>query len=264
MKTMNRRIALILAVVMIWACFGCAALADGEKFVTATTGKALKVKASTVYKLKVPKYSIVTITMSNKAGSRVSVGLYGTKDFDGPFVSGCNIYTEDKNAEVSRVLGKGVYYIKSKEEPDYDSKVTTPTATIKLTVTPVADDKNYSPSTAKLIKAYKKTRVAISPMTLYTRWYKIKLTKNKKLSIYGQDSDGRTIEDWDVYVLNSKLEQVKMVYNGSSVKPGLISQEKLPAGTYYIHPKNIGDYYDDETDLYMTAFDVSYMCFYWA
>jgi len=250
--------ALVLAVVMIGSLLECAALAESYRYVTAQSGKALAIDPTIVYKVNVKKDSIVTIEYyNNQAGNEVWARLYSKKVLeDDHCVIWGFTHVDLEKAQISRILKKGVYYLHADEEVKKPAK-------LRVTVTPIVDEKNYSPARAKLVKAKQVVKVGFTPATFFTRWYKLKLNKAKKLRLYCSKADGALDPSNFNHVLDSRLRWIQLYENENSKKPCFVSNEKLPAGTYYICVYQGWTEYDYDVDMWKPSYDTSCCSFYW-
>lgn len=110
---------------------------------------------------------------------------------------------------------------------------------VKFTWTPAykLDQGNYCTAKAKNLAAGTTVSVAQTPTIDYTRWYKIKLTKNQKVTIKTPYRNAGYVQlystSWQNYNFNSSD-----VYTKTTV-------DKLPSGTYYISVRACGSYVEN-------------------
>ena len=110
----------------------------------------------------------------------------------------------------------GTYYIKM-----YDGKEKAQVRITKKTVKSI-NKQNYCARKAINLSKKKKVQFAQSKKDNYTRWYKIKITKNQSFSIYGYDgwynlydsnfNEIRCREDYDTSVITTDGIQPKGTY----------------------------------------------------
>lgn len=123
--------------------------------------------------------------------------------------------------------GKGSTYFSM-----YDWKGTTKA---KFTVTPQnkINTDNYKKANAMSLSPNKWVKVAQTPNYEYTRWYKVVLNEMQEIVVNTNEGGGDFIR-----ILNSNSRSVPIA-RGSKL---VMTEDLLPAGTYYII---VGGYYDD-------------------
>ena len=155
------------------------------KQITPGTGIALTNYNSGTYyyKLSLKEDSFVKVHWNGNA----DFDYYGYVYKDSNFTKSLgSIYANTATGDRYIALKRGTYYVKM-----YDGFSKTPTVRVSFNVTTSAslDKGNYCASKAASLKASTKVTVAQTPNYNYTRWYKVKLTKNQKLTIYSSEGN---------------------------------------------------------------------------
>ncbi len=188
-----------------------------------------------VFKLTVPSDGYLKIEQKPKdtpwTTAKIYSNIYVYKKFpkNGSSPIGDQLYDTAFASEESRYVPvlKGTYYISSSDA-----------ATIRITHTKaqVRND-NYCRALAKTIKS--KQKVTIVDLEGYEtdRWYKINLTKDKKITItlktlgIHQTTQGDNLNRGDFRLYNSGKTIQKITPKGDYKT---FTTEKLPKGTYYL------------------------------
>ncbi len=195
------------------------------KAATITNGKGIKLLQSgkQFYKFTLEDDALLQVSWSNYSSNPTAVSIYydvNKLDILTPVIffgeSGKNFYT----------LRKGTYYV------DMYENATNPTTIVKFNWTLVStyDKANYSKLTAEPLKADTIEHVAQVGKYAYTRWYKIKVSKEKKLTIKTPYGNGGNSSYGGIYLLNSKSRIISLNYSEKEI----VTAGTVPAGTYYI------------------------------
>ena len=238
MKGICRILSLLLVMVMVFSLAPMPAQAarNTSEIININSGKSFKTKqyyydnssdnitdwhtVSTVYKLTIPQDSLVTITYQ------------GTSDYSWIYFytdQACKEYVEGVNGAkgtIHVVLGDGVYYIRFSKANDIATFIITPQSQI--------NNNNFSKSKAQSLKTNTWVEIINSPNHTYNRWYKIKLTKKQKVKITTSEDAG-----YNVTIYNAKNKRVSVADGAKTI----VTQKKLPKGTYYICVKCINRSY---------------------
>ncbi len=161
------------------------------------------------YKITVPAGSYVRVTFKSDDGwIEIYKTLAGQKEIMNVGSSSDSVKT------YNFVLPKGTYFLRGYEKYRF-----------KYQFIKYKNKANYKASKAVWLKAGKKTAVVQSRGHNYDRWYKIKLTKKKRVTVWGPE---------DVAIYDAKHQYVRVTkdYNADGNKHS--SYDKLKAGTYYI------------------------------
>lgn len=235
MKQFRRVLALLTAALLLAALFGGAALAATKPVPKASSGKivTLKLKQSVtmpknenkapVYKLKINKDSIVTMTWSGNAKKSAYLQFY----LDSKCKKNAGYFSFKNKAKGSQkyVFAKGTYYIKM---ADYTRKTV-----VKFTAKTIKYTANYTPSKAIALAAGKKLTVGMAPLKDFPLWYKITLTQPQPIAITKS-------EQGSIWLYDSNLETVSMTYSDSY----RASENTLDPGTYYLRVSHDDPYYN--------------------
>lgn len=239
MRMIRRTAALLMTMILLLSLFGGSALADGYSFKKLTTGKWLAARYSnadqtTVYTISLSKATMLTFSMKNNTDKEeVSFTITKSKPGTSPVVYFVSKKLNDKSSSFRCALPKGTFYLRVK------SDAAKPKAKFKVSTANVDNKGNYSPATAIALKAGTKVTVAQLPMDDYMRWYRIKVSTKRALTVRvaldeyaGKDKPGDYI--WSVRMFNRDL---KYNYNNRGDKDSVTGVWKtpvVPAGTYYL------------------------------
>lgn len=226
MKHLRRTLSLLVALLLIASALPAGGLAETvSKVVTLKTNAWITAgrhaNQMPAYQLTLTQDSVVTVSWRNADKKTLFAWAYDNKGCTGnrycvnttSLASGTNEYA----------LAKGSYYI---QFYDYNNN-----SQLRVTVKPVKKTgvTNYCAATATPLKAGKTVQVAQSANYSHARWFKIQLSKAKKISVTVTPTGA------GVTLYNAKLGALP--YTVSSGKTE--SREKLPKGTYYIKVSDI-------------------------
>ncbi len=226
MKIRKKSLAVILAVLTVLLSV-CAAFSVSAASIKA--GTYTKVTKETYYKISVSGEGY--ITLSGKS-SKSSSGGYSYASMDCELLNSkkekvsyysTDIYTYSGGnpTETKKIaVSKGTYYIHVRSVSASGGGANYILYTFKSIKQPT----NYCVAKATTLKRATKTTVYQSQQYNFDRWYKIKLTKNQKVSITYSSS----ASDFKLY--NAEGEQISLDYSNKTYK----SKIKLASGTYYI------------------------------
>ena len=161
------------------------------------------------YKITVPANNYLTMTFKN---SNSSINVYKSLKADEELLS---ISPDSGKKSVNVVLPKGIYYFGLR----YDSTA------FKYKFTKYVTKANYKGTKALWWGANKKIAIVQTPGHNFERWYKIKVTKNKRITIWGAD---------DIDLFNAKRQALRITEKTNSDGKTFTSYSKLKPGTYYI------------------------------
>ena len=109
----------------------------------------------------------------------------------------------------------GTYYIRNGS----DSAIK-----LKYKYVKVANTTNYCMKRASALAAGKTKTICVNNGREFDRWYKIKLTKSKTITLYTHRMH------YDLSIYNSEFEE----FSCSPLEDGKLKSPKLPKGTYYL------------------------------
>lgn len=221
MKHLRRTLSLLVVLLLIASTLTAGGLAE-------TVSKVITLKTDTwitatrharqmpAYKLTLAQDSVVTVSWRNANKKSLFAWTYTNKDCTGTNYCANNTSTVSGTNEYA--LAKGSYYV---QIYDYNDN-----SQMRFTVSPVKKTgvTNYCAATAASLKAGKTVLVAQSADYNHARWFKVKLSKAKKLRV----TTDPTVSNITIY--NSKLDTVPCANRTGFIQ----SNEKLPKGTYYI------------------------------
>lgn len=238
MKTNRIRkltIALLFGVLLTAFLSVTAFAADKYVTKTMTTNKAVTVVSEkyssgtttyTLYKLTVPvdKYLRLTITPVTKDYVSSSVSIF-TRNSNIKSYRVATLYGESTKTWKDYVaLASGTYYL------SFDD-----VAKAKVELLAAPNKANYCRSKAIALESGKTVTIVQTPDTDYTRWYKITLTKAKKLKV----TSNHII---NLYIFDKNGAKINTDNYNSSTKSET-SSTKLAKGTYYIRVNASNFYY---------------------
>ncbi len=163
------------------------------------------------YKVTVPANYYLTLTVRNNGYN--PLGLYKALKADY-----YEYYYADSSVKTYKIaLPKGTYYFGQ----GYNDK----NLAFKYKLYKYVNKPNYKSSKALNWNANKKLAIVQLPGHSYPRWYKIKLTKKKRVYIWGADH---------AVMLDAKHKSVRVESNNYADGYTYGSYEKLKPGIYYI------------------------------
>ena len=232
-KSLRSLVCLLLAVITLISVTAPVYAADWKdkyKVQALAAGKTAKGKQRvtdydaltrkhTIYKITVKADGYLTLV--NKADEIRWIRLYASvKDAKAQTNS---LKWVEGQKQRSYPVTKGTYYIYP--EGDYNFKYTFKKA-------PITAD-NYCKARAAALKAKKKATICVPKGYAFTRWYKIKLTKKKDLTI--------TFKDLTILPENATAYPNFSLYNSAGERINVTQKEgfnyvakKAAKGTYYI------------------------------
>lgn len=182
------------------------------------------------YKLTVPADGVVTLYFAQGE----SLSVYKKASTNSTQYE--EVYGEEK---ATVALAKGTYYLYAENEYtyDYNKDVEKYFHKFKYTFKQVNYGSNYCMSRASSLKANNTINVIQTKKKNYSRWYKIALPKNQKLTVYtnGEVSDG--YDGVCIYNKQYKSIGMKRVTSGA-----YRSKTTLAKGTYYIKVFSVAPY----------------------
>ena len=180
------------------------------------------------YKLVIEKDCYLQLVWSNNTKKLADVYIYADKACK-ERVHWCWCDTEKGKEYVA--LKAGTYYVEMGDYYQLCKIKWTWTAAYKL------DQGNYCIAKAKNLSAGTTVSIAQTPTIDYTRWYKIKLTKNQKVTIKTPYKNSAYIQ------LYSPSRQRYNFNNSDSFSK--ITTDKLTTGTYYISVSACNSYVEN-------------------
>ena len=178
------------------------------------------------YKFTVPAnyYMTLTIKGSNYTSLEIYKALKAKNDND---YCGSYDHSNSSAKTFNIALPKGTYYFCS----DYNfGKLA-----FKYRLYKYVNKPNYKSTKALNWKANKKLAIVQMPGHNYERWYKIKLTKKKRIYIWGAN---------DVDLYDAKRQPLQVSSNNNSDSYTYYSYNKLKAGIFYIRVLGARPYYE--------------------
>ncbi len=168
--------------------------------------------------LTAPKILTFTITGSSSPYAYLSNSLKYLKYTDGVISTKPSSYDYEYLENGEKIcLDKGTYYLRVGTDCKAKYSLTTP-----------VNKANYCAAKAITWSANKNLTIAQTGMYNYNRWYKITLSSKKQIAYQTKDSN----DIYKVTVYNSKGRRLYTITNGANNKK--CTEDKLPAGTYYI------------------------------
>lgn len=214
------------------SCFS----ADNADNIESTSGKWVTVAQShqeNYYKIVAPKRGYIRVEVKSPyehyAASYVLCDskkreLSGTEDdFYGEYYNG-------KSHDFA--VEKGTYYLKL-YDPDGPSDL----YKFRYTFNAVADKKNYTIKKAVTVKPGKNVACVIytkDKQAAWERWYKIKLTKKKRVSLSYSVGPGSYTNEWHAELCDSKGNWISPFWPDNGVEGTEYTPRKIAPGTYYI------------------------------
>ncbi len=182
------------------------------------------------YKIRVPQDGIMSISLSSSKKG-ICVYLCGSDKN-----TLCTFEADGKKYKGNISIKKGTYYLQNGKDVNVKCKFKTEK---------VKDYKNYCVERAKTIGSKQKVKVAQIGNQNYIKWYKIKLTKRRKITIKGQafkKTKKQSLEDC-ITLYDDKGNEIspsEVNTNGEKMIFKDTFSEVLEPGTYYIR----ADYFD--------------------
>ena len=223
-NTLKRFACLFLGLIMILSL---------SQPVSALTSEVSSVRAGTWYTAAGHTYSLSTGTTYYfyrfKVGSgcyvRVDLAQSGTSSETGLYITKNPTRSEKsvqyvclRNGETRAAryiyLPKGTYYASSYNPIRF-----------KLTIGKASNLRNYTASRAAALSAGTSTVVVQTPAAQYLRWYKIKVTKKHRLTMYSNNQ-------YNVSLYDASFKKVSLKNQSGSTK--FRTASKVRKGTYYV------------------------------
>ncbi len=236
MKIRKKSLAVILVVLTVLLSV-CAAFSASAASIKEGTYK--KVAKEAYYKISVSGEGYITLygKSSKSSSSGYSFAsmdcelLNSKKEAVTEYSSDCSVYTytSGKPTESKKIpVSKGTYYIHVESVSSNNGGA----SYVKYTFKSVKQPTNYCVAKATTLKASTKATVYQTPQYNFDRWYKIKLTKNQKVTIsYSSSASG-------IELYSADGERINLDYSNKTLK----SKIKLASGTYYICYKALYDF----------------------
>ena len=214
----NRLISISLIVVLLIA-FSSIAQASSNP-VPLKTGMWYSLKdeyPSTVYKLTITDNAVVKINLKGNINGEIRIAFHTDEKCNQEIYSTSYLH-EEKGVEMFS-LSKGVFFILMENNAGVDG------VKAKIVVQSALDQGNYKKLKAASLKANKLVYVVNTPDCCYTRWYKIKLNKRKRITVCTNDDHADRIT-----IYNTKMNRIKCAVGDKSI----ISENSVEAGIYFI------------------------------
>lgn len=229
MKKWSRLIALLLVILTFTVLIPTTMAAS---ITTIKSGTAIALKewnskkdAETfIYKLKLDEDSLVTVKWTKNTAKKAYVAIFKDAAVE-KVIKGVIWGFGDDAASGSEVyaFSKGTYYVQMYDGNASDDVA--PTAKVTFTVVKAPNDANYCLANATTLAASKTVKIGQTTSYNYDRWFKIKLTKKKLISVYTVKGEESSIK-----ICDSKGQWISTSYTDGVVK----TDSKQKAGTYYI------------------------------
>lgn len=236
MKIQKKSLAVILAVLTVFFSVCVAFTATAASVKQGTYKKVTK--ENVYYKISVPGEGYITLTAKSSLNpaeeySYASMDcelLNSKKEYVTDYSSDSILYsyTNGHSTDSKKIpVSKGTYYVRIRSVGSTYGA----TNQFMYTFTSVKQPTNYCIAKATTLKASKKATVYQTPKYNFDRWFKITLSKNKRITI---TQTGLSC-DFDLY--NADGKKVELEYQSRTSK----SKIKLASGTYYIRCEAIYD-----------------------
>ena len=164
-----------------------------------------------VYKITAPSHGYITLSVP-KTASRIEVYDHYETTEKNTFI---DYHWRDDTTAIQFAVDKGTYYVRDVREA----------GSFKYTFTPNNPQKNYSLKKAKKLNANKTVTDCLSRNNYYCRWYKIRLSKKKRITFWSNNGEY-------VRIYNSKFKRVDTEQAGTNSTKYITKKQKK--GTYYI------------------------------
>lgn len=232
-KRITQIISMVLVIAVCIALLPANAQAAEKKYVyqsagTLKAGRYMTTKAASLlsnpaiyyaYKLTVPENGYITITRADTNGPIYLLPKLSKCDTKKMILENALDVTFNSQKDYM-VVSKGTYYLCSPNQTKF-----------KYSFTKSVQTANYCKEKAASLKAKKTTVICMNKGYEYSRWYKVKLTKKKPLTVIFKNlrSELETLyPNFTVY--NSSWNVVACpLQSGTKYKTGSLSK-----GTYYI------------------------------
>lgn len=205
-----------------------------------------------IYKITAPESGYITVTvydyMSDGYENETDMQLYRTlsaakawdKDTQDYFLNAYSGQTDMKTVRVPLAKGKTVY-LRARAADGYKFKYTFTKAAIPTS--------NLCRAKATTLKAGVKKTICVPDGYQGYRWYKIKVTTKKTISITFKNLAGYMDKEYpDLTLYDSSRKEIGVVHASGDIYK---SVKKLPVGTYYIKVRSDSDYEDSFHQTYL-------------
>ena len=219
MKQIKKIFCIIMTVAFVLA-FACPASNAYAATKSITEGEWKNAHSETdYYKVVVEGEGYITLTSKcDEDGAYYEILNSKKHTFSDKSFVDCGYYG-DKTIKVA--VSKGTYYIHFFGDEGCD------TACVKYTFTSIKQKTNYCKAKAITLKAKTKVKFYQTPKYGFDRYFKIKLSTKKKITVY---SDSYI----DIFSSKGKQYDTTTDFADDSVNYKHRTTKKLPAGTYYI------------------------------
>ena len=220
MRNLKKIFCLMLALTFVFTFISPAATADAATK-SIKEGKWVNITSkSTYYKIVVPGEGYITLSAKNTKGG---VAYFDILDSNKePFCDTETLFASGKKPQSIKVpVSKGKYYIRLNEDDYWDLGGY---AYAKNKFTSVKQPENYCMGKALTLKAGSYKKIYQTPKYSFDRYFKIKLTKAKKITIKSKS---------EVLIYD---DEGNWIDTTSSDTGGIWTNKtkKLKAGSYYI------------------------------
>lgn len=202
-----------------------------------------------IYKITAPDDGYISVTAYTYENESTYLQFYRTladaKSWDGEnsaqrIASIDSYYKEDSNTKIPLAKGKSVYF-RSAAGFSFKFKYTFTKAAIPTS--------NLCRAKATTLKAGVKKTICVPDGYQGYRWYKIKVTTKKTISITFKDLRGSMDKDYpNLTLYDSSRKEIGVVHASGDIYK---SVKKLPAGTYYIKVRSDADYEESFHQTYL-------------
>jgi len=232
MKKITQRSSILLGFVGLFIIAAVLFLPIKANAAVLKSGKTVNLTAhgEVYYKLVLKEDSLCKFAYSNNNDLASDIDIY--LDSKRSKVVKYN-FIKKKSGNLYVVLKAGTYYIDMYD--GYTASKATTVVTFTSTAVTKVNKNNYCRAKALSLASGKYAQVAQSPMYDYTRWYKIKVPKTKKI-VFNAPAGGAS----SIYVYSTDLTRYYTDYNSDNTKA--TTEEKLPAGYYYVYIPSYGSY----------------------
>ena len=224
MKKLSRIIALMLVALMFVLVLPTAAFAATAT--TITSGKAIALKdyksGANLYKLTVEEDSLVKIAWTKNTAQKANITLYKNTAMS-KYIKGVLYSNDATSGQMTLALSKGTYYAQMYDGYSTDSEK--PTTKVTFTVTKTVNKTNYCKVKAVSLASGTNVKIGQTRSYNYDRWYKIKLSAKKVITVTTNKGQGYSVKLYDAN--GNKIQCT----NGDKK---VVTEDKQPAGTYYI------------------------------
>ena len=232
MKTLKKLLAASIAIIMLFCTVGMALTASAATK-DLQSGKTVKVTSNGYYKISVPGEGCITLTAKASASGYDSVGadieLLNSKKnsfVEGSYDDDISLFAwgETESETIKAAVSKGTYLVKVTDfSKDGSGKLT-----ISYTYQKITQPTNYTIGRSAAVASGKKVMIYQTQQNNFDRWYKIKLTSNKKISVFTSES-----ASYEIGLYDSEGNEMKL--SSANIKEGHKSvSTKLAKGTYFV------------------------------